>query len=140
MAQEAIVKILIVEDDYQLASEWQEELIGRGYRVDVVYSSEEVHLLLKNNYDFFIIDLFHVKEYFFLPDGGIKCISTIKKYLVEHKLNSKIIVVTGFYKGDTNPKISTALTTANLGAHYALKKPLKIATSAPRYGYRHSTV
>jgi ActR/RegA family two-component response regulator len=120
------IKILIVEDDYRLASEWQDELLEKGYRVDTVSSSDEAILLLRNNYDVFIVDLFHFQDNKFLPDGGIKCISTIRKYATRNKIKSKIIVVTGYFRDEADSTISTARVTGNLGADYALEKPLKL--------------
>ena len=120
------IKILIVEDDYRLASEWQDALMEKGYRVDTVSSSDEATLLLRNNYDVFVIDLFHFRDNKFFPDGGIKCISSIRKYSTKYKIKSKIIVVTGYYRGETASTISTARVTRNLGADYALEKPLKL--------------
>jgi DNA-binding NtrC family response regulator len=45
-----IKKILIVEDDFQLATEWQKELIDKGYICDIVTNSDDARLLFHKNY------------------------------------------------------------------------------------------
>lgn len=122
-----IRKILIVEDDYQLASEWQNELSEKGFFVDAVTSADEANLLLKNNYDCFILDLFHVRDNQFLPDGGIKCIGSIRRYEAEKTKKSLIIAVTGFFRNESENIISTNHVISNLGADHVLEKPITIS-------------
>ena len=122
------LRILIVEDDYQLASEWQEKLHAHGFLVDVVSNADDAILLLPNNYDCFIIDLFHVKNDKFLPDGGINCIGYIKRHNINRSTKSLIITVTGHFRDKHSNSVATDQVTRNLGADYTLKKPIGIST------------
>ena len=120
-----IKNILIVEDDYQLALEWKKELETKAYHAEIVTNANDAKLLLHNDYDCFIVDLFHVRNNEFLPDGGIRCIAQIRKYDRSHKNKSPLIItVTGYYRDGEDCKISTADVTATLGANYTLKKPI----------------
>ncbi len=120
-----IKNILIVEDDYQLALEWKKELETKAYHADIVTNANDANLLLQNNYDCFIIDLFHVRNNEFLPDGGIRCIAQIRKHDISHDNKASLIItVTGYYRDGENCKISTADITATLGANHTLKKPV----------------
>ena len=125
---EIISKILIVEDDYKLASEWQDELIEKGFIVDVAANSREAELLLGNKYNCFIIDLFHVKDSVFLPDGGIHFISQIRRYEAQFGYKSLIITVTGYYRERGNLRVSTGEISELLGADITYVKPLKFST------------
>ncbi|MBS9461429.1 response regulator [Flagellimonas sp. 389] len=121
-------RILIVEDDYRLATEWQDTLMAKGYHVDTVPSADEANLLLTNNYDYFILDLFHVRNNEFLPDGGIKCIGQIRRYEAIHNKNSLIIAVTGYFRHEKEYLISTDRVAKNLGADFTLEKPVNISS------------
>jgi len=51
-------KILLLEDDYELAQTLQELLVSNGYDVDVVYDGEEaIEATYKNKYDLYIFDI-----------------------------------------------------------------------------------
>jgi len=121
-----IYKILIIEDDYQMAAEWQGILTKKGYAVDSVASADDVVPLLKNDYDCFILDLFHVKNNEFLSDGGIRCISKIRSYEVPQKRKSLIIAVTGFFRKGLDGFMSTNEVVSNLGADVVLEKPFDV--------------
>ncbi len=122
-----IKKILIVEDDFQLATEWQKELIDKGYSCDIVTNSDDARLLFHKNYECFIIDLFHVQNDTFLSNGGIRSIGQIRKRDASHNKKSLIITVTGYYRDSDNHKISTGAITESLGADYTLKKPIEFS-------------
>ena len=119
-----ISNILIIEDDFQLALEWQNALKVEGYPSDIVSNADDANLLLHNNYDCFIIDLFHVQDQQFLPNGGIRAIGKIRKRDASYNKTSLIITVTGYYREKNTLKISTEEITISLGANYVLKKPL----------------
>lgn len=121
------MKVLIVEDDYRLAAEWQDGLLEKGYSVDKVSNADEANLILTNNYDCFIIDLFNVVDRKFHPNGGIKSIGTIRAYESRNHSKSLIITVTGHYTDGGSNRVSTDQVTHILGADHILKKPVNIS-------------
>jgi len=125
--KENISKILIVEDDYRLATEWQTKLIDKGFKVDLAANSVEAKLLLKNNYHCFIIDLFHVKDGVFLPDGGIHFISNIRRHERPSNVKSLIIAVTGYYRKKESLTVSTGEISEQLGADTTIAKPINFS-------------
>ncbi|MFK7810592.1 MAG: response regulator [Saprospiraceae bacterium] len=122
-----VQKILLVEDDYRLAMEWKNQLINKGFDVDNASNSEEALLLLENNYDCFIIDLFNVKHGEFLPNGGIKAIAAIRRYGDSYGKPSTIIAITGYYRHGGDCVLSTGEIVKNLGADYAFEKPIELS-------------
>jgi len=123
-----ISKILIVEDDYKIASEWQRELNEIGFLADIAANTYEAEFLLDKKYDCFIIDLFHVKDGVFLKDGGIHLISKIRKIEADMGLKSLIITVTGYYREKGNLTVSTSDISKILGADIAFAKPIDFST------------
>ncbi|GAA3634056.1 hypothetical protein [Flavivirga jejuensis] len=121
-----VESILLIEDDYQLATEWQNELLAKGYEVDIAANSSDAKILLSNDYDCFVIDLFHVQNNQFLPDGGIRSIGQIRKRNASYNKKSLIIAVTGFFREGNNTTISTEEIVQSLGANITLKKPIDI--------------
>ena len=122
-----ISKILIVEDDYRLAKEWQVALTDKGFSADVVANGVEAGFLLKNNYQCFLIDLFHVKEGVFLPDGGLRFISSIRRHEAHLAYKSLIISVTGYYREKGSLTLSTDDISRQLGADMTFAKPLNFS-------------
>ncbi len=118
--------ILLIEDDYQLATELQSELSTEGYKVDVVANSSDAKFLLSNNYDCFLIDLFHIKDNQFLPDGGIRSIGRIRKRNASYNKKSLIIAMTGLFREGTSRTVSTEDIAQTLGADITLKKPINV--------------
>lgn len=125
--KEKISKILIVEDDYRLASEWQKELADNNFNVDIAANGIEAEFLLEKNYDCFIIDLFHVKDGVFLPDGGIHFISNIRRHEVDSGFKSLIIAVTGYYREKGSLTVSTGEISEQLGADTTFAKPINFS-------------
>lgn len=119
-----ISNILIIEDDFQLAIEWQNALKAKGYASDIVSNADDANFLLRNNYDCFIVDLFHVQDQKFLPNGGIRAIGKIRKRDASYHKNSLVITVTGYYREKNTLKLSTGDIATSLGADYVLKKPI----------------
>ena len=122
-----IRKILIVEDDYRMATEWHATLRENGYDVDSVTNAEDAILLLNKNYDCFILDLFHVRNNKFLPDGGIKCIVQIRKHELSLEKRSLIIAVTGYFRPEKDSQISTEKIISNIGGDHTLEKPFDVS-------------
>jgi len=82
-------KILIIDDDEQIASAYKEYLIGLGYQVDCAQEVEEAETLLAHfTYSVVITDLRLSK----LGFGGLNLI----KHIRELSLKTRIIVVTGY--------------------------------------------
>ena len=120
-------KILILEDDFHLAQEWKVGLETNQFEVDHIASAADLDdVLLSNEYCFFIIDLYQVQKNRFQPDGGISCISKIKKHCELNNNQAKIIAITGFYVDSKNTNLSTEQKVKDLGADILLRKPLTI--------------
>ena len=79
------MKILIVEDEYNLADVLSESLKKEGYNVDIQTDGEDGYLsILSNIYDLVILDVM-------LPNmSGFEILSRIKR----EKINSKVIMLT----------------------------------------------
>ena len=120
-----VLKILVVEDDYQLAFDWKKALDEYGYHVDTVSNAADARRIFSNNYDCYIIDLFHVENDQILPDGGISLLSEIKKNETIQDKPSLVIAITGFYREGSSTSVSTQQIVKNLGASLLLKKPVK---------------
>jgi len=127
MRRQTTIKILIIEDDFKLAAEWQTELIEKGFSVDIAANSVEAEFLLNHNYHCFIVDLFHVKDGVFLPDGGIHFISNIRRHELLSDIKSLIIAVTGYYREEKNLIVSTGEITKQLGADVTFAKPINFS-------------
>lgn len=120
-----LLKILIVEDDYQLAYNWKQALDEYGYYVDAVSNATDARRTFSNNYDCYIIDLFHVENNQILPEGGISLLSEIKKNQIIGESPPLVIAITGYYHEGSSTSVSTQQIVKNLGASLLLKKPVK---------------
>jgi DNA-binding response OmpR family regulator len=82
-------KVLIIDDDEQLANGYKEYLLARGFQVDCAHELEEAQTLLAHfSYSVVITDLRLSK----LAFGGLDLIRHIR----ELSLPTRIIVLTGY--------------------------------------------
>ncbi|MDC7996511.1 response regulator [Gilvibacter sediminis] len=119
-----MIPLLIIEDDFVLATEWIKALekLGR-FKVMHVTSAEEA----QRKVDFAKVDLYIIDLFYFSANviskkqGGIRLIGPIRRM----NPNAKIIVVTSH-----NISHGIGLTTEdiikNLGADYFLEKPFNV--------------
>ena len=108
-------RILIIDDDDQLANAYQEYLTAEGHQVDCAHELEEAQSLLKHfPYAVVITDLRLSK----LGFGGLDVI----RYIRELALNTRIIVFTGYGWPDLQAEASAQ------GIDAFLKKPAQLAT------------
>jgi DNA-binding NtrC family response regulator len=108
----AILKILIADDDKNLAHVLASELSEEGFRVDQVESgTKAMDLLEKDEYDVLLLDLT-------MPGiGGIDVLRRIKTL----ELTTEVVILTG------NATVPTAVEAMKLGAYDYLTKPFKMA-------------
>jgi CheY-like chemotaxis protein len=120
--------ILIVEDDLPLAYGWKRSLEEVGYRVHHIDSAMDAPPLLVNDYDCFLIDLFHFKDSRITREGGIGLISTLNEKRTYVKKKQLLISVSGHYMDKENFYVPTEKLVTSLGADIFFKKPVDIET------------
>ncbi|MEN8225752.1 MAG: response regulator transcription factor [Bacteroidota bacterium] len=108
---EAIYKILVVDDEEDLCEILQFNLEGDGHEVDVAYSAEEALQKDLNNYDLFLLDVMMNNM------SGFKLAEIMRRDL---KIKTPIIFITA--KNTEND----LLTGFSLGGDDYIKKPFSI--------------
>jgi two-component system, NtrC family, response regulator PilR len=110
-------RILIIDDDEQLASAYKEYLSAQGYQVDCAQELEEAQSLLAHlPYSVVVTDLRLSK----LGFGGLDVI----RYVRELALNTKIIVFTGYGW----PELRAEASAQNVDAF--IRKPAQLSALA----------
>ncbi|MDD3860316.1 MAG: response regulator transcription factor [Bacteroidales bacterium] len=127
------MRILIVEDEKDLANEIRDFLVGEQYNCDMAHTGHEAsEMIAINPYDFILLDLG-------LPDYlGLDLLQEVKKYNPE----SYIIIITA--RNELEDKIKGL----NSGADDYLAKPFSIlellsriqAISRRKFGYKTSVI
>jgi len=120
--------ILIIEDDLPLAYGWKKSLEEAGYKVHHIDSAMDAPPLLVNDYDCFLIDLFHFEDKIITGQGGIGLISTLHKRRNFSQKKQLLISVSGHYVDRENFYVPTEQLVISLGADLFLKKPVDIET------------
>jgi DNA-binding response OmpR family regulator len=90
--------LLIVEDDRELASMWQQFLQDQQHSVDVCSSVEDAEVLVhSNHYDLAIVDIFLREGNRVLSEGGVTLINRLRlKEATSHSGHRiKLIAITG---------------------------------------------
>jgi DNA-binding NtrC family response regulator len=106
-------RILIIDDDDQLATAYREYLSERGYEVDCAQELEEAQTLLAYySYSVVITDLRLNK----LAFGGLELI----KHIREHSVPTRVIVLTGYGWPELKAEASAS------GAEAFLRKPARL--------------
>jgi DNA-binding NtrC family response regulator len=114
-------RILIIDDDDQLASVYKEYLVDKGHQVDCAHELEEAQTLLAHfAYSVVITDLRLTK----LGFGGLDLI----KYIRDLSLNTRIIVFTGYGW----PELKAEASAQHVDAF--LRKPAKLSELAETVG------
>ncbi len=114
-------RILIIDDDDQLATAYKEYLSGLGHDVDCAHEIEEAQALLAHfTYSVVITDLRLSK----LGFGGLDLI----KYIRESSLNTRIIVFTGYGW----PELQQEASAQGIDAFF--RKPTQLAALAETVG------
>lgn len=105
------IKILIVDDDKDIADILQDLIAGEGRSVEVCYNGmDAVESIQKNVYDLIIVDLV-------MPGaGGLDVLRSAKKA----NLDVLVIIITG------HASIETAVTAVKEGAYDYIRKPCKL--------------
>ncbi|HUK47429.1 MAG TPA: response regulator [Terriglobales bacterium] len=114
-------RILIIDDDEQLASAYREYLITRGHEVDCAQELEEAQTLLAHfPYSVVVTDLRLTR----LGFGGFDLI----KYIRELSLSTRIVVFTGYGW----PEVTAEVSAQHVDAF--LHKPTRLAEMADVVG------
>jgi DNA-binding NtrC family response regulator len=114
-------RILIIDDDDQLANAYKEYLSEQGHQVDCAQELEEAQALLAHfSYSVVITDLRLSK----LGFGGLDLI----KYIRELALNTRIVVFTGYGWPELQAEASAQ------GVDAFFRKPAQLATLAQTIG------
>lgn len=114
-------RILILDDDNQLASAYKDYLSDKGYQVDCAEELEEAQTLLAHfSYAVVITDLRLTK----LGFGGLDLI----RYIRDLALDTRIIVFTGY----SWPEIKAETSAQHVDAF--LRKPARLSELADRVG------
>jgi DNA-binding NtrC family response regulator len=106
-------RVLIIDDDDQLANAYREYLSERGYEVDCAQELEEAQTLLAYySYSVVITDLRLNK----LAFGGLDLI----KHIHEHSVPTRVIVLTGYGWPELKAEASAS------GVEAFLRKPIRL--------------
>ena len=105
------IKILIVDDDKDIADIFQDLISDKGRSVDVCYDGlDAVKSIQKNVYDLIIVDLV-------MPGaGGLD----VLRYAKKANPDALVIIITG------HASIETAVTAVKEGAYDYIRKPCKL--------------
>jgi CheY-like chemotaxis protein len=92
-------KVLIADDDRELAKMWQTALTLAGYEVVVVHDGEEAKQLIvgENNFDLILMDVIMPKL------DGITLLKAIPSRKIEQL---RVVVVTNLYQASVKGKLS----------------------------------
>lgn len=86
--------VLIVEDDRELASIWQQYLQGIDCAVDVCGSVEDAEILIHSNqYDVAIVDIFLREGDRVASEGGITLINRLRLKEITDTENKRVMVL-----------------------------------------------
>ena len=113
--------ILILEDDIQLATQWQRALATR-YEVSITHGAEHALLVFKQNQiDLCIVDLFVRRDGELSQDGGIKFLGSLRLILLELKRKVPVLGVSGASRGSRGIDAEAHLSI--FGSEKFLEKP-----------------
>lgn len=111
--------ILILEDDLQLAVQWRNALISKGYTLILSERARDALALFSNNpVDLCIIDFLVRVDGKPSPDGGLTFLGMLD---ASDRKKTKILGVSGMTGG--YPAVNAENHFLNLGAHSFLGKP-----------------
>ena len=107
-------KVLVVDDEIEILVSFKKMLQRSGFFVDTAETIEEAETLLKGGgYDVVIADL---RLTGVLGEEGLEII----RYVQEHQLKSKVILITGYGNPDIKAKAY------ELGAALYIEKPVSV--------------
>jgi CheY-like chemotaxis protein len=118
-----MLSVLIIEDDFMLAEEWQYFLTKETeHEVKfVAKASEALDLIEQHVPDILIVDLYHRTSFGSLKgDNGIRIMGPLKREYPK----LKIIAATAY--NHTTRSVTTKTVVHNLGADYFLSKPFDV--------------
>ena len=114
-----MAKILLLEDDEQLAGQIKAMLKLEGHDIDVfTTATDAVNHLKDNDVDCVIADLFIRVDGALVPDGGLKLISHLRQI---QGRDLPIIAISGSFRGPNS--IHTSGSAVTVGATANLAKP-----------------
>lgn len=112
-------KVLLLEDDTVLARQITYDLAGEGHTVTTfAAATDALKHLEKNDVDIVIADIFIQQDGEYVPDGGIRLISTIRQLQAR---DTPVIAISGSFEALHGDHI--AETAKTVGATATLAKP-----------------
>ncbi len=107
-----MASILILEDNYNLASQWREALRAHGHAVDISYTSSEAIALSDGaDYDVFIVDLIISPEDVPIRDSGRNFLTHLNEKAAGRGSPPMVIGVSGFRPGNSSDVARTVFYT-----------------------------
>ena len=116
-----MARILILEDDYELASSWRDAFESRKHEVDLALSSSEaIAYTTEATYDLFVVDLY-IPSFPGYHDSGRIFLQELKNSLSPNEIATKCIGTSGLRIGKTTD--AAQLLFSSYGVTNFLEKP-----------------
>ena len=120
-----MANILILDDNFELASEWRAEFRKRGHEVELALtSSEAIALADAYEYDLFIVDLLIRVEGAGIADSGRRLLSHLKQRFGQSRRDLPVIGVSGFQPIGTGTTVRSVYNV--YGVTVVLLKPFTV--------------
>ena len=121
-----MASILILDDDYELASQWRAALRAKGHTVDISYTSSEAIALSDGaDYNAFVVDLVISPEDVPIRDSGRKFLIHLNGKAVGRQSPPIVIGVSGFRPGNNSDTARSVFYTYRV--RDVMMKPFKAA-------------
>jgi CheY-like chemotaxis protein len=129
------MRILILEDDQNLALDWSEAFSGRGWNASIARNATQAKLAVEHElFDLIVSDMYIVEDGEIVPDGGVTFISmlrTPRQKSDPHHWMSKVPILVVSGSVDQRPGgFSLRDIAIGIGATQALAKPVDPDTIA----------
>ena len=115
--------ILIFEDDLDLANQWSELFLAKGYKVNYTLSFKEaLDLCIKTRYDLIICDIFIIKDNHLSGFGGISLIQHLRNGNLRLDWTKKVPII--MVSGATNAKERLEKHKEKYNVSFVFEKPV----------------
>lgn len=124
-----MASILILEDNFVLATEWSLALEELGHTVTIApTASDALTVAYQHPFDAIITDIFIEVDGRLIADGGISFIVKMRNsrdlHSLNWRLNVPIVAVSGAI--GINHRVDPLTIAKNLGANFTLRKPFQL--------------
>jgi len=124
-----MAKILILEDDIDLASQWSEALIECSHIVIVAIDVKEANNIIRSEqFDLIIVDFFIRKPHGLLKEGGLTLISRLRipRPPDDHDWGKTVPILSVTGSRPLGPGFDPLVSAMALGSDRGLRKPFLI--------------